>query len=72
MRLPYDWMRTERDYVRTGFLDEGGPFARLMLVELQRAQSQLYGWTNTYEQAVLAGELSVEDSVDRYLANQSL
>ena len=43
-----------------------------MLVELQRAQSQLYGWTNTYEQAVLAGELSVQESVDRYLASQSL
>jgi len=71
VRLPYDWMRAERDYVRTGFLDEGGPFARLMLVELQRAQSQLYGWTNRYEQAVLAGELSVQESVDRYLANPS-
>jgi len=72
VRLPYDWLRAERDYVRTGFLDEGGPFARLMLVELQRAQSQLYGWTHAYEQAVLAGELSVQDSVDRYLANQFL
>ena len=72
VRLPYDWLRAERDYVDTGFLDGGGPFARLMLVELQRAQSQLYGWTNTYEQAVLAGELSVQESVDRYLASQSL
>ena len=61
VRLPYDWLRAERDYVDTGFLDGGGPFPRLMLVELQRAQSQLYGWTNTYEQAVLAGELSVQE-----------
>lgn len=68
VRLPYDWERSEQDFRQTGFLDEGGPLAKLMLVELQRAGSQLYGWANTYERAVMAGELTVEASVERYLA----
>jgi hypothetical protein len=67
VRLPYDWERTERDFRRTGFLDDGGPLAKLMLVELRLARSQLYGWTAAYERAVLAGELTVQDAVDRYL-----
>ena len=71
IRLDYDRNRTEQDFRRTGFLEEGGPLARLMLVELQRARSQLYNWTNAYEGAVLAGELSVEDSVERYLTDQA-
>ena len=55
IRLPYDWARAELDYDRSGFIADGGPLAQLMLVELQRAQSQLYGWTNAYERAVLDG-----------------
>jgi hypothetical protein len=68
VRVAYDRQQTERDYVDTGFLDGGGALARLMLLELQRARSQLYSWALAYESAVLAGELSMGESVERHLA----
>ncbi len=67
-RVAYDRRQTEHDYIDTGFLDEGGALARLMLVELQRARSQLFQWALDYEAPVLAGELSMDESVNRFLA----
>lgn len=71
IRLEYDVEQTERDFAQTGFLEGGGPLVELMLVELRRARSHLYSWTVAYEQAVLAGELSVADSVARFLRKDS-
>jgi hypothetical protein len=56
------------DFYATGFLPRGGPLVELMLIELQRAQSQLYSWSLVYEKPVLAGELTLADSVHRFLA----
>ncbi|MEI2688746.1 MAG: metallophosphoesterase [Anaerolineae bacterium] len=67
VRLPYDRRQTEQDFADTGFLVDGGALARLMLLELQHARSHLYRWRQTYEAAVLAGELTVEQSVERHL-----
>lgn len=71
IRLDYDRRQTEQDYVNTGFLEHGGALARLMLVELQKARSQLYQWALTYEAPVLAGQLTIEEAVDRFLANRA-
>jgi putative phosphoesterase len=67
VRLPYDHLRTEQDYVDTGFLPDGGALARLMLHELQGARSHLFHWALAYEAPLLAGELTIDESVDRYL-----
>ena len=67
IRLEYDRARSERDYVETGFLVNGGPLARLMLRELQIAHGQLYSWSQAYEKRVMAGEMSMEQSVDAFL-----
>lgn len=71
VRLPYDRRQTEQDYFDTGFLSGGGPLARLMLLELQHARSQLYQWALTYEASVMAGELSMDSSVERFLARRT-
>ncbi len=68
VRLAYDRRRAEQDYVDNGFLATGGALARLMLRELQEARSHLFHWARTYEAAVRAGELGIEESVERYLA----
>jgi predicted phosphodiesterase len=65
-RVPYDRDQTARDFLATGFLAEGGPLVELMLIELQRARSQLYSWSVAYEKPVLAGELTLADSVRRF------
>ncbi|MCL6509156.1 MAG: metallophosphatase family protein [Anaerolineae bacterium] len=67
VRLEYDRSQAERDFYETGFLDEGGPLARLMLRELQIASGLIYSWSNEFENPVLAGELTMEQSVERFL-----
>ena len=43
-RLEYDRARTERDYEESGFLDGGGPFARIMLMELRQSRGHMAVW----------------------------
>ncbi|MCS7087497.1 MAG: metallophosphoesterase [Thermoflexales bacterium] len=68
VRLDYNRAQAERDFYETGFLENAGPLARLILRELQLARGQIYSWAQQYEQAVLSGELSLERSVERFLA----
>ena len=72
VRLPYDFARVEQDYVTSGFLDEAGPLAQLMLVELRRAGGLVYRWASRYQEAVLAEEISMEASVRAVLSDEDL
>lgn len=63
IRLDYDYAQIERDYVRSGFLTEGGPMAQLMLVELRMAHGLIFRWASRYEEDVLAEQISLEDSI---------
>jgi predicted phosphodiesterase len=71
-RLEYDTDQTERDYVESGFLDGAGPLAQLMLVELRRAGGLIYRWATRYQDAVLAGEIDIADSVRELLHDEDL
>ena len=68
VRVTYDLARADRDYEETGFLDQGGPLARLMRIELRTGHSQLYQWAQLFEAPVLAGVISMEESVEEFLA----
>lgn len=68
VRLVYDHAQALQDYLDTGFLQQAGPLARLMLLELQIARSQLYTFANTYNDAIRAGEITMEEAVARCLA----
>jgi predicted phosphodiesterase len=70
IRLDYDRQQAERDFVDSGFLEEGGPLALLMLRELRYARSQLYQWASRYEAPLLAGKISIEDSVREFISTQ--
>jgi hypothetical protein len=37
-------LKAERDFVSTGYLDEGNPFVQLFCIELLITSSQLYRW----------------------------
>jgi predicted phosphodiesterase len=67
VRFPYDRARAARDFETSGFLDEGGPLARIIYLEWQRADLLISGWRQRYQDAVLRGEMTLADSVDRYL-----
>jgi predicted phosphodiesterase len=67
IRLNYDRALAEKDFVESGYLDSGGPLTRLVLIELQNAQSHLYYWAQRYQQRVLNSEISMEESVREYI-----
>jgi putative phosphoesterase len=67
MRLNYDRQQAERDFFETGFMEGSGPLAYLILNELRTAQSRLFQWTELYQPLVLAGEMTMEESVREFL-----
>lgn len=68
-RLDYDRARAERDFHESGFLAEAGPLARIIFEEWKRAELLMSGWKWGYQQAVQAGDMSLEDSVASYMAS---
>lgn len=70
IRLDYDWQQTERDFFETGFLSDGGPLVELILDELRIARPHLYRWTQQYESDVLAGAITIEESVPIFLTKR--
>lgn len=67
-RVTYDLELAKKDYYQTGYLNEAGPLAHLVLYELIRSQSLLYHWSTKYQKAVTLGEISMEDSVNHFLS----
>ncbi len=70
-RVAYDRARADRDFEITGYLDQVGPLGYLIRDELQRAQSNLAEWAGAYERAVLAGEITPAESVQRYFQGRA-
>lgn len=71
IRLDYDRAHAERDFFDTGFYDEGGALTKLMVVELRSAQSQIGEWAATWQAKVAAGEIGLEESVERFLTGMA-
>jgi predicted phosphodiesterase len=71
-RVEYDNQKTERDYIESGFLDEAGPLAQLMLLELRKARGLIFRWAYHYEAAVRNGDLTMEESVRRVMAEEDV
>lgn len=68
VRVPYDRAPLEHAYRSTGYLDDAGPMTRLILDELRQARPRLGQWHRVYEDAVTRGDITIEDSIDRLLA----
>jgi len=68
VRLPYDRAMTDRQFRDSGFIDGGGPLARIIYEEWRRADMLIRHWAQQYQPAVMAGELGLEESVDIFLS----
>ena len=68
VRVSYDRDQTQRDYQATGFMRDSGAIGALIYDEFRTARPRLSSWMLRYKEAVLAGELTVEESVHDYLA----
>lgn len=67
VRVDYDFAQAERNFYTTGFLEDAGPLAVLVLRELKLAHSQLGDWVKRYQSRALAGEISMRQSVAEFL-----
>ena len=68
VRLAYDRAATDRAFEDSGFVAGGGPLARIIYQEWKRADLLIRFWGQRYQAAVLAGEISLEASVDEFLS----
>ena len=68
VRVDYDRAQADQDFDESGFGEEAGPIAVLIRDELAQARSNLFEWTRDYEAAVIAGEMTMAESVRRFLA----
>lgn len=71
-RVNYDRSVTERDFYRSGYLEQAGPMAALALMELRNACSLIYGWVIRYQTSVENGSMEGMQTVRRYLADLGL
>ena len=67
VRVDYDLAQAERDFYTTGYLTDAGPLIDLVLIELRLSRSLLYHWAIRYQQPALRGEISMRQSVDRFI-----
>lgn len=67
-RIAYDRQRTQLSFEQSGFLDQAGPLAALIHHEWQQAEMFMARWNRQYRAAVLAGEITAADAVNRFLA----
>ena len=72
IRVRYDWQQTEQDFFQSGFLPNAGDLVRIMLHEFRQARPLLNSWTHAYYDDVLAGNISVAESVVRFMAQKGL
>ncbi|MFM8320977.1 MAG: metallophosphoesterase family protein [Chloroflexota bacterium] len=72
VRVDYDLQAAEQDFYTTGYLPDAGPLVRLVQIELRTACSHLYNWSVRYQAAAARGEISMQDSVEQYLAEMGL
>jgi predicted phosphodiesterase len=68
VRVDYDISAAEQDFFESGFIDEAGPLAQLVLIELRHACSQLFQWASQYQDMAMAGEISMQDAVRDFLS----
>jgi hypothetical protein len=68
VRIPYDRAMTDRAFEDSGFIEGGGPLARVIYEEWKQARLLIGDWRERFQDAVLAGDISLQRSVDTFLA----
>ena len=66
-RVGYDRAAAERDFFASGYMDEAGPEAEMSLVEFRAARDARTRWRAIYGERVRSGELSLAESIYRFL-----
>jgi predicted phosphodiesterase len=72
VRFEYDRARAARDFLNSGFIEGGGPLARILYEEWRQARLLMPYWRRDYEPAVLAGERDLEEAVGDFMTEVAL
>ena len=72
VRLAYDREATLAEYQDSGFLQDAGPIAWLVLAEYLFSRSQLYAWHRDYYEGVARGEIDLDAAVIEQLEMQGI
>lgn len=67
--VPYDVAATVRRFRESGYMEAGGPMARLFLREIATATHHFLPFVKRYGQAIQSGALPVETAVERFLGD---
>ena len=68
-RIDYDLPAATEDFYQTDFIPQGGPLAELVLAELKLGWPQLSHWFKRYQEAILQGEITIDEAVADHLKN---
>ncbi len=71
IRLDYDMQTAEQDFYRNSYVNGAGPLVQVVLKEFHQAKGRLASWSILYEKHILAGEMTMAESVQYFLANLS-
>lgn len=69
VRLAYDREQMKRDFELTGYLAESGPLTRIFYLEWERSMNLVNHWGRAWQKAVIAGEIGLVESIERFLAD---
>ncbi len=67
VRFDYDRERTERDFRRSGFLEEGGPLAGFIFEEWRRAELMMPLLRERYIRPLVKGDIELDQAVEEFL-----
>ena len=69
VRLSFDREQAARDLHDADFLAGQGPLGQLILMEREQSHSFIPAWRRQYKAAILAGEISLAETVERFLGD---
>lgn len=65
-KLEYDREQTYRAFETGGFLENGGPLARVIMHEVETASPHLGPWVRQFSESVRGGKMTVEQATNAY------
>lgn len=70
IRLDYDRVRARKEFEASDFWHEGGPLVEIFFQEWLQARPMVNRWSAQYEDAVIAGDIDLQTSVDDFLRGE--
>ena len=71
-RVAYDKARAEKDFIESGFLDEGGPITKLIFLEHRHNTMFVGPFMHQYHDAIIAGKADAIQAVDAFIKSQKV